>query len=390
VANNTIKSQKIAFFQNGSYSQTNFSVSRMLQDAFPEYEVEEINIKKTVPRNSLVNLYYLAKEYGRDIIRKKDKPGYYANRTSYYFQRVKQKVSDMLSQPTDYAFTFQTQSLYDASVDDIPHFVYTDHCHLARMSNYKDFSSELLPPWWIALEKKIYWNAERIFCMSTNVGQALENFYQLPPEKVKCVYPGSNLKKSYNSSSPQGRRPVILYVSRFWKRKGGPLLLEAFRRLRQQLPTAQLQIVGCKPEIEEDGVSVMGIVPMPQLKQLMGSASVYCIPHQKEPFSISFIDALANSLPIVVTHSGLKPDFVINNVNGYAIRHGSAELLAGSLASILQNPRRQQEFGEASFRLYDTIFNWKEAALSLRREIMSCLGQSQVKAASTYRHFLKS
>jgi glycosyltransferase involved in cell wall biosynthesis len=362
----------------------------MLQDAFPEYEVEEINIKKIVPRSSLVNLYYLAKEYGRDIIRQKDKPGYYANRTSYYFQSVKRKVADRLRQREEYAFTFQTQSLYDASVDDIPHFVYTDHCHLARMSNYRDFSSELLPAWWIAMERKVYWNAERIFCMSTHVGRALESFYELPPEKVKCVYPGSNLKRSYNSSAPKHRQPVILYVSRFWKRKGGPLLLEAFRKLKQQLPAARLQIVGCKPEIEEEGVSVMGRVPMPQLKQMMRSASVYCIPHQKEPFSISFIDALANSLPIVVTHSGLRPDFVINNVNGYAIRHGSAGLLAGSLASILEDPQRQQEFGEASYRLYDTIFNWKKAASSLRREIMRSLGHPEVKANNGHQQFLKS
>jgi len=30
-------------------------------------------------------------------------------------------------------FSIQTQSLYDASIDGLPHFVYTDHTHLANL-----------------------------------------------------------------------------------------------------------------------------------------------------------------------------------------------------------------------------------------------------------------
>lgn len=34
----------------------------------------------------------------------------------------------------EYAFTFQTQSIFDASVPNVPSFVYTDHTHLAKKS----------------------------------------------------------------------------------------------------------------------------------------------------------------------------------------------------------------------------------------------------------------
>ena len=94
-----------------------------------------------------------------------------------------------------------------------------------------------LSPRWQALEAAIYHNASRVFVRSHNVLQTLVTHYGLEPERVHCVYAGSNVKVALRPRSGErhdGKR--ILFVGLDWERKGGPTLLEAFRRIRPRHP----------------------------------------------------------------------------------------------------------------------------------------------------------
>ena len=117
------------------------------------------------------------REYGLDIIlgRKRFKESVY--RTSFIFKQITTLVSDHLSQ-ADYLFTFQDQSIFDASIEGLPHFVLYGTTPTWRMLSYPDFDqSRLYTQAWIELEKTIYQNATLTFTRSSNITRSVIEDY---------------------------------------------------------------------------------------------------------------------------------------------------------------------------------------------------------------------
>jgi glycosyltransferase involved in cell wall biosynthesis len=138
----------------------------------------------------------------------------------------------------------------------------------------------------------------------------------------------------------------ILFVGVHWIRKGGPQLVEAFRRVRARIPDARLTIVGCSPEIHVEGCEVRGRVSPSELAMYYQRASVFCMPTRYEPFGIVYLEAMAYKLPIVATDVGAIPDFVLNGENGFRVRPGDFGDLAERLIVLLSNPALCSSMGK--------------------------------------------
>ncbi len=126
--------QRIAFISSQSHPSRD-AVERVLRASFPEYQLDVINPVELVRRRGqdvAHNLLYLSKEYGWDLLlcRRNIKQSFL--RTTYAMKAIQRNMAQVLL-PGRYAFSFQLQSLFDASVPEIPHFVYTDHTHLSNL-----------------------------------------------------------------------------------------------------------------------------------------------------------------------------------------------------------------------------------------------------------------
>jgi len=121
------------------------SMERMLTAGFPEFEVENFSVDEVVKRNwrwIVPNMWYVAREFGRKLVRRQItlRPAYFW--TTHNFVRVHAAMRQLI-QPGRHLFSFQMQSLYNTSVPGVPHFVYTDHTHLSNL-NYPDFDRQEL------------------------------------------------------------------------------------------------------------------------------------------------------------------------------------------------------------------------------------------------------
>jgi glycosyltransferase involved in cell wall biosynthesis len=373
--------KKIAFLYVWSNPPIRQSVEQMLVDAFPEYEVEPIGIGKMLKqRVDLMALNELAvgRYYGLDILRGKKKHSEYAVATPFLFHQVRRMVMDRLkANSTNYAFTFQLQSLFDTSLPDIPHFVYTDRTVLANLA-YPDFDPQnLYTPAWIKLEKNIYKNASLVFTRSNYICKSLTVDYQYPPEKAVCVYAGSNSHARREIIDPaRYSRKNILFVGADWERKGGPDLLQAFRLVLERYPEATLTIIGGSPKIDLPQVQVLGYVPLVDLPPFYEQASIFCLPTRFEAFGVAYIEAMENKLPIVATNLGAIPDFVIEGENGHLVASGDVQAIANALLDLLGDPAKCQSFGEKSWALYLERYNWKNTGRLIRENVLSVLGNN--------------
>lgn len=366
---------KIAFIRKGPWPLANVSTAKTLQKHFPEYSVEEIDLipimrrdLRLVARNSLA----LLREYGPDVAlrRKGVKEAFLI--TSYLFRVIKRMMAERL-RGGDYAFSFQMQSLFDASVPGLPHFVYTDHTLLANKQYPGYHPRQLYHPAWMQLEPSIYQNATLVFTRSSHVSRSMIEDYGCDPARVKCVYAGSNAPVNPQAAPAERYASQnILFVGIDWERKGGPELAAAFALVRATHPAATLTIVGCNPPITDPGVQVVGRVPVAELPQYYQNAAVFCMPTKLEPFGIVIVEAMAYGLPVVATNLGAMTDMVVPGKNGALVEPGTVFELAAALSTIIGDPARCQRYGARSSEIA-ARYNWDAVGQRMRDHIRAVL-----------------
>jgi glycosyltransferase involved in cell wall biosynthesis len=350
------------------------SMERMLKDAFPESEVDNFSVNEVVKRNRAWipwNLWYAAKECGREILRGEFSARHALFRTTYAFERLRVAMQQYV-RPGRHLFSFQMQSLYNTSVPGVPYFVYTDHTHLSNL-NYPDFDRrELRSPEWIALERSIYESATVVFTRSTDVAADLVRYYNISPDKIECVYAGSNVDVKNagepNNSGYSNKR--IIFVGVDWLRKGGAELQEAFRTVLKSHPDAHLTIAGSNTPVDLPNCTVLGPVNASDLSRYYTEASVFCLPTKREPFGIAFVEAMMHRLPIVATAVGAVPDMVEHGVNGFLVEPGKAEPLAQALCTLLDSPQLCQQFGRRSYDKAVERYTWEGTGQRIRNRIL--------------------
>jgi glycosyltransferase involved in cell wall biosynthesis len=350
------------------------SMERMLKDAFPESEVDNFSVNEVVKRNRAWipwNLWYVAKECGREILRGEFSARHALFRTTYAFKRLRVAMQQYV-RPGRHLFSFQMQSLYNTSVPGVPYFVYTDHTHLSNL-NYPDFDRrELRSPQWIALERSIYESATVVFTRSTDVAADLVRYYNISPDKIECVYAGSNVDVK-NAGEPNNNgysNKRIIFVGVDWLRKGGAELQEAFRTVLKSHPDAHLTIAGSNTPVDLPNCTVLGPVNASDLSRYYTEASVFCLPTKREPFGIAFVEAMMHRLPIVATAVGAVPDMVEHGVNGFLVEPGKAEPLAQALCTLLDSPQLCQQFGRRSYDKAVERYTWEGTGQRIRNRIL--------------------
>lgn len=373
--------EKAAFIKYGSFSHINKSVLDELKKNFPDvaFDVFDLVPDKYSIDTALSVLYGVA-EYGRDILFGPKKLLQTFNRTAYFFNRRREILLNSIK-GEKYLFTFQTQALFDASLTGTPHFLYTDHTHLENL-RYPGYDRRLLVGKWTNLEKQAYNNASLVFTMSSNISRSLINDYGSDPSKVVCVYGGSNVRVSEQENFDQDRykRKNILFVGLDWERKGGPVLVEAFKKVLKVHPDATLTIVGCKPEVDVQNCQVLGRIDLKEVKAHLNRASVFCLPSRLEPFGIAFLEAMAHKLPVVATSIGSIPDFIHEGRNGYLVEPDNSDQVADSLINLLASEEKCRNFGEYGNRLFHERYTWENTGRSMSENIQSLLAGMDVKA----------
>lgn len=358
------------FLTCGSFSGVNASVLPLLERSFSELEPNHFDVADWTHAHRplfAANVAAAIAESGPRALlgRRSRHESFY--RTSFIQSRISQAMRKRAS-AHPCGFSLQTQSMFDGSVPGLPHFVYTDHTALAN-TYYPGFDRRDLPPKrWLARERAIYKHATLNFTWSGHVSRSMVEHYGIDPARVRCVFAGANVDAG--DRGPGGAGKQILFVGRDWERKGGPNLEAAFSLVRRQHPDAELVICGDSPQIETEGVTVLGEASMEAIGELYRqSAAVLCMPTRVEPFGIVFVEALAHGLPVVASSIGALPDIVQDGETGLLVPPDDPSSLAEALDGLLSNPEMARRFGELGRRRMRERFTWPQVVDSMASQI---------------------
>lgn len=378
-ARSAIRGKKIAYIRRGLFSNTNPSVGEQLRAQFPECEIEEIDVVGDILRQHrlvvLINVAWLVWHYWREMLRRRQTVRLAFYRTPYLFRKIRELVRERLrGREHEFAFSIQTQSLYDASTPGLPHFVYTDHTHLVNLAYPAFPKSELFARSWIDLEHEIYRNAERVFVMSEHVRRSLIEQYAADPRRVARIGVGSNLDPAPTALRNGGyANQTVLFVGIDWRRKGGPALLAAFDLVLRELPEARLVIAGCAPEVRHARIEVLGRISAAAVKARMAEASVFCLPTRIEPFGIVVVEAFCQALPVVATRIGALSDLVREGETGLLVPPDDPPALAAALLELLRDPAKCRRFGERGSEMMRADYAWDAVGAKLRAGVLAAL-----------------
>lgn len=221
-----------------------------------------------------------------------------------------------------------------------------------------------------AWERRLYGDARHIFAQGSPHADSVVDFYGVPRERTSVVGGGANFVPLPELSHRE-REPVVLFVGRDWHRKGGDRLIEAFRRVREQVPRARLQIVGTDEAPRgEPGVEVLGVVRgRDKMAALYESAQAFCLPSRYDPYGLAIAEGMAYGLPCIVTRVGALDEVVIEGETGLVVEPEDVGGLSDAMVRLLADPSYAAQLGAAGRRRVETHQNWDAAVARMAPDL---------------------
>ena len=168
---------------------------------------------------------------------------------------------------------------------------------------------------------------------------------------------------------PEGRR--VLFVNRLDRRKGFPVMVEAFRRLVAERPDALLVVAGdgrdrgavgdLGPEVR-GRVVMLGDISHADLPPYHAACEVFCAPATgRESFGIVLVEAMAAGLPVVATDIPGYREVARDGVEAILVPPRDPGAVAAALDRVLDDADLAAAFGAAG-RERARRFSWDVVA----------------------------
>jgi glycosyltransferase involved in cell wall biosynthesis len=209
-----------------------------------------------------------------------------------------------------------------------------------------------LEDWKWRLNRDCFRQARHIVTWSRWARESLIDEYEVPAEKITVIPPGVIISRwAPPEELPFHPTVRILFVGADLERKGGKLLLEAFRRLKNEpafehLPL-ELHLVTRQALPAEPGVFVYNQMQpnSPDLKRLYFSGDIFCLPTLGDCLPMALAEAGAAGLPLVSTRVGAVPEIVCDGETGLLIPPGDPEPLTTALRRLALDPDLRRRLG---------------------------------------------
>jgi len=164
-------------------------------------------------------------------------------------------------------------------------------------------------------------------------------------------------------------KPVVLYASKFQRRKHPDDLLVAVARLRDRGIQCTVLMVG-SGEMQTELQQLVAVLNLPDvhftgfmnqndLPQVYGASDIFVLPAENEPWGLIVNEVMCAALPVVISEEvGCVPDLVHDGENGLLFQAGDIEGIVRALESLLTDRVLRERMGQRSL---ERITRWSYA-----------------------------
>ncbi len=229
------------------------------------------------------------------------------------------------------------------------------------------------------LDKVLDRRNDAVICVSEAVRRYRVEEAGFDPKKLHLIENGIDLDRFQKTAPreemerrlglPPGRRWAVI-VGRLVPLKGHRFLIEALSLLAKDFPDLGLLIAGAgeeeaalRAETEALGLSdrVVFLGLRRDIPDLLGLSELLVLPSSREGLPIVLLEALAASLPVVVTPVGGIPEVVEDGKTGFFVTQEPASI-ASALRRILESPESSRAMGANARRLIEERYDIRSVA----------------------------
>jgi glycosyltransferase involved in cell wall biosynthesis len=95
---------------------------------------------------------------------------------------------------------------------------------------------------------------------------------------------------------------------------------------------------------------------------LLAASDFFILPSLTEGLPLSVLEAMAQSLPVIVTPVGGVPEIVVHNEHGLLVPTNDAEQLSRAISRMILEPDLRSRMGAAAHRRVASDFSFEEMA----------------------------
>jgi glycosyltransferase involved in cell wall biosynthesis len=293
-------------------------------------------------------------------------PVYRSNWTVRAGLRARQAVARIVRNVQPDALFFHTQVpavLASDWLKRIPSVVSLDATPLQYDSLGQVYAHASGPAWlehlkW-RLNRDCFRAARHIVTWSQWAKQGLIADYEVPADKITVIPPGVNASAWYRCAPRLlSSAPVrLLFVGGDFERKGGLLLLEAFRALRP-LGIELHVVTKTSLPVEPDLFVYTNMSPnSDELKALYHRCDIFCLPTYGDCLPMVLSEAGAAGLPAVSTRVAGIPEIIHDHETGWLVPVGDVVALTEALRELILDPARRLQQGARAVDIVSRDFD---------------------------------
>ncbi len=252
-------------------------------------------------------------------------------------------------------------------------------------SLYEKARRILWSPW--VMQQVVARRLPRVIVVSHTSGQAVQDAFDLAPERVRVVYNGIDSDCFRPLPNVERQPGLILYVGNSEDRnKGARYLIEALHLLQDDRRDYQLALVDHKRTrlklvprlVGQYGLSsrvhFTGHLSTEELVRLYNQATLVVSPSLYEGFGLPAAEAMACETPVIATTGGAFPEGLDHGETGWLVPPGDSQALANAVRLLMEDAGLRERLGTAGRQSILKRFSWRKAAeetLAVYEEVLA-------------------
>lgn len=222
---------------------------------------------------------------------------------------------------------------------------------------------------WARMNREIH-RADCVLCPSTYVKETMIA-NGVPEEKCLLNHFGVDTALfSRRRNSDIALFPKFIIVGNLTVRKGQQYLFEAFKKLHEEYPEAELHSFGDpRPDFKDlwkrwkgfPNLHLHHSVPQAELSQHLSSSTAFILPSLEEGFARSLLEAMAIGLPVIATHeSGATT--LLDEQSALIVPAANPEAIYQAMKKLCKHPSLVEELGDQAYFRFGPDNTWEAYA----------------------------
>lgn len=236
--------------------------------------------------------------------------------------------------------------------------------------------------------------SNRVLAVSEEVKRFCIDQEHINPAKISVVYNGVDFERldagsdmnPFSGAEWASAPHIVTCIANIRKIKGIDVLIRCAQRVCRELPGTVFLIAGSlywsdyTEEMRalarelgvENNIKLLGFVEDPT--PLLRMSNAFCMLSRSEGFSNALLEAMACSVPPVVTSVGGNPEAIKDGEDGFLVPSEDHQAAADRLLYLLRNPAKAALIGEAARTTAQTRFSAQtmiQQLIKVYREMMA-------------------